>query len=132
MVATAIAVATDLDVRFQTALANDFPAFLTNPTRALERSDAVEDRLARPARTGALRREPRPSAERQAGLPVLGKAPDFTGNERWFNTPAGAPLDLTRLRGQVVLIDFWTYTCINCIRTLPYLRAWDDRYRGAA
>ena len=47
LVATAVAVATDLDVRFQTALANDFPAFLTNPTKSLERSGAVEDRLAR-------------------------------------------------------------------------------------
>jgi thiol-disulfide isomerase/thioredoxin len=60
---------------------------------------------------------------------VLGKAPDFTGNQRWFNTPAGAPLDLKQLRGRVVLVDFWTYTCINCIRTLPYVRAWDERYR---
>ncbi len=125
MVATAVAVATDLDVRFQTALANDFPAFLTNPTRALERSDAVEDRLAR------LRGRARFSEtdKAQAGLPVLGKAPEFTDNDRWFNTPAGAPLELRQLRGKVVLIDFWTYTCINCIRTLPYLRAWDDRYR---
>ena len=128
MVATAIAVATDLDVRFQTALANDFPAFLTNPTRALERSDAVEDRLAR-LRGRARFAETAPSADRRAGLDVLGRAPDFTGNQRWFNTRAGAPLDLRELRGQVVLIDFWTYTCINCIRTLPYLRAWDGRYR---
>ncbi|HEV2873792.1 MAG TPA: thioredoxin family protein, partial [Thermoleophilaceae bacterium] len=66
---------------------------------------------------------------RSAGLPVLGRAPDFTGNDRWFNTPANAPLELAGLRGRVVLIDFWTYTCINCIRTLPYLRAWDGRYR---
>ena len=60
---------------------------------------------------------------------MLGKAPDFVGNSHWFNTPANAPLDLEGLRGKVVLIDFWTYTCINCIRTLPYLRAWDGRYR---
>ena len=60
---------------------------------------------------------------------MLGRAPDFTGNDRWFNTPGNAPLDLEGLRGRVVLIDFWTYTCINCIRTLPYLRAWDGRYR---
>ncbi len=122
MIATAVAVAADLDVRFQTALANDFPAILTNPTRALERSDAVENRLAR--LRGRARFE-----DGRAGLPVLGTAPDFTGNQRWFNTPGGAPLSLRRLRGKVVLVDFWTYTCINCIRTLPYLRAWDERYR---
>jgi cytochrome c biogenesis protein CcdA/thiol-disulfide isomerase/thioredoxin len=127
LVATAVAVATDLDVRFQTALANDFPAFLTNPTRGLERSHAVEDRLAR--LRGPARFAERDGSGRQAGLPVLGKAPDFTGTQRWFNTPAGAPLDLHRLRGRVVLVDFWTYTCINCIRTLPYVRAWDERYR---
>ena len=57
MVATAVAVATDLDVRFQTALANDFPTFLTNPTRALERSGAVEDRLAELRGRDALRRD---------------------------------------------------------------------------
>ena len=51
---------------------------------------------------------------------MLGTAPDFTGTERWFNTRK--PLTLAALRGRVVLIDFWTYTCINCIRTLPYLR----------
>jgi cytochrome c biogenesis protein CcdA/thiol-disulfide isomerase/thioredoxin len=123
MVLTALAVATELDVRFQTALANDFPAFLTNPTRALERSDAVEDRLAE------LRGRPRfeeAATSRRAGLPVLGRAPDFVDNQRWFNSQ---PLTLGELRGRVVLIDFWTYTCINCIRTLPYLRAWDERYR---
>jgi thiol-disulfide isomerase/thioredoxin len=44
----------------------------------------------------------------------------------WFNSP---PLSLRRLRGRVVLIDFWDYTCVNCIRTLPYLKAWHERYR---
>jgi cytochrome c biogenesis protein CcdA/thiol-disulfide isomerase/thioredoxin len=130
MVATAVAVATDLDVRFQTALANDFPSFLTNPTRPLERSGAVEDRLTDlrgPARFAES--EDSGGGERQAGLPVLGRAPDFTGNQRWFNTPGDAPLDLHGLRGRVVLVDFWTYTCINCLRTLPYVRAWDARYR---
>ena len=122
MVATAVAVAADLDVRFQTALANEFPAFVTNPTRAIERSDAVEERLAE--LRGRSRFEE--TTERRAGLPVLGRAPDFAGNDRWFNSE---PLDLERLRGRVVLVDFWTYTCINCIRTFPYLKAWDGRYR---
>jgi thiol-disulfide isomerase/thioredoxin len=55
-------------------------------------------------------------------LPDLGPAPAFTGNQRWFNTPEGRPLTLSGLRGHVVLVDFWTYTCINCIRTLPFLK----------
>ena len=132
MIITGIAVATDLDVRFQTALANDFPAPLTNPTRALEQSDAAESELA------GLRGEPRfdsGSAEAAAGdaaapeLPVLGTAPEFRGTQQWFNTANGEPLTMRELRGKVVLIDFWTYTCINCLRTFPELRAWYERYR---
>jgi len=119
MVATALAVAVDADVRFQTAIADELPGVVVNPTGALERSDAVERRLA------DLRGRPR-FASADAGLPRLGAAPEFEGVTRWLNSP---PLTLAGLRGQVVLIDFWTYTCINCIRTLPYLRAWDERYR---
>jgi thiol-disulfide isomerase/thioredoxin len=44
----------------------------------------------------------------------------------WLNSP---PLTAAELQGKVVLVDFWTYTCINCLRTLPYLEAWDARYR---
>ena len=62
-------------------------------------------------------------------LPALGEAPRFTDTEDWFNTPGERPLTLASLRGGVVLVDFWTYTCINCIRTLPYLKAWDATYR---
>ena len=62
-------------------------------------------------------------------LRALGPAPEFTETQRWFNTPGDRPLSLAALRGHVVLVDFWTYTCINCIRTLPYLKAWDSAYR---
>jgi thiol-disulfide isomerase/thioredoxin len=54
-------------------------------------------------------------------------APDF-GAKLWFNSP---PLSLAQLRGKVVLVDFWDYTCINCIRTFPYLRRWDKLYTPA-
>jgi cytochrome c biogenesis protein CcdA/thiol-disulfide isomerase/thioredoxin len=128
MLATAVAVAADLDVRFQTALADELPAFVTNPTRSLERSASVEDRLA-DLRGRSRFEENSDEKPASAGLPVLGTAPDFAGNGRWFNTPAQAPLNLKGLRGRVVLIDFWTYTCINCLRTMPYLRAWDGSYR---
>jgi cytochrome c biogenesis protein CcdA/thiol-disulfide isomerase/thioredoxin len=119
MVLTALAVATDRDVAFQTAIANDLPAFLVNPTGDLERSAAVADRL-------DDLRGPSRFAATGAGLPELGAAPDFAGVTRWLNSP---PLTMAGLRGKVVLVDFWTYTCINCLRTLPYLRAWDTRYR---
>jgi cytochrome c biogenesis protein CcdA/thiol-disulfide isomerase/thioredoxin len=127
MLLTAVAVAANLDVRFQTALATHVPTWLTNPTHAIEGSAAVEDRLAglRPPARFATADGPVDTSS----LPVLGRAPDFTGNQRWFNTPGDRPLTLKGLRGRVVLVDFWTYTCINCIRTFPALRAWDARYR---
>ena len=53
-------------------------------------------------------------------------APEFTGIDTWLNS---APLTMQQLRGKVVLVDFWTYTCINCIRTLPYVKGWHDKYK---
>ena len=122
LVVTAVAMAFQVDIRFQTAIADHLPAALVNPTRSLETSGAVNSRLPqlRPA-------SPYETAAR-SGLDDYGLAPDFTGNDRWFNS---APLTLEGLRGRVVLIDFWTYTCINCIRTLPHLVAWDKAYRDA-
>jgi cytochrome c biogenesis protein CcdA/thiol-disulfide isomerase/thioredoxin len=58
-------------------------------------------------------------------LPDYGAAPEFAGVQGWLNSQ---PLSLESLRGKVVLIDFWTYSCVNCLRTLPYLRRWHDRY----
>jgi thiol-disulfide isomerase/thioredoxin len=61
-------------------------------------------------------------------LPVEGQLPPLSGATGWLNS---APLTPADLRGQVVLIDFWTYTCINWIRTLPYVRAWSAKYKDA-
>ncbi|ASW08936.1 cytochrome c biogenesis protein DipZ [Rhizobium sp. 11515TR] len=59
-------------------------------------------------------------------LPVEGPAPSLDGAVTWLNSQ---PLTLAELRGKVVLIDFWTYSCINCIRTIPYVRAWAEKYK---
>jgi thiol-disulfide isomerase/thioredoxin len=59
-------------------------------------------------------------------LPVEGSLPSLAGATQWLNSP---PLTAAGLRGGVVLVDFWTYTCINWLRTLPYVRAWADRYK---
>ena len=126
MVVVAVLMFADYDTRFQTAIANDLPAFLVNPSGELEESGGVRDQLAELRGGGSGGRL---QADAGSGLPALGPAPDFTGNQRWFNTAGGGPLSLDELRGKVVLVDFWTYTCINCIRTLPYLKAWDERYR---
>src|SRR5438094_5584226 len=60
-------------------------------------------------------------------LKDYGAAPDVHDVSAWINS---RPLSLPKLRGKVVLVDFWTYSCINCLRTLPYLKAWDARYRS--
>ncbi len=132
MVAVAVAMTADLDLKFQNAIADDLPSVLVNPSGELEESDAVADELADVR--GGHGAEEGGAAEAAAGvrLPDYGAAPDFTDTQRWFNTPGGEPLsiaDLTREQGGVVLIDFWTYTCINCIRTLPYVKSWDEEYR---
>ena len=60
---------------------------------------------------------------------MYGAAPGFAGIAHWLNTPHDRPLTLAGLRGKVVLVDFWTYSCINCLRTLPHLEAWYANYR---
>ena len=140
LLATGIVMATNLDVRFEDALAKDtasLPGFLTDPTRGLENSRAVQNRLAslRPASRFAERQTKEASTHptpppvgvgipgvRTPSLPDLGAAPEFVGTQDWFNTPGDRPLSLAGLRGHVVITDFWTYTCINCIRTLPFLK----------
>ncbi|MEP9375096.1 cytochrome c biogenesis protein DipZ [Aquabacter sp. CN5-332] len=62
----------------------------------------------------------------RSNLPVEGAFPSLNGAVTWLNS---APLSVEALRGKVVLVDFWTYSCINCIRTLPYIRAWAEKYK---
>lgn len=67
-----------------------------------------------------------PAQPYRSMLPDRGAAPGFAGAVSWLNT---APLNADELRGKVVLVNFWTYSCINCIRTLPYVRSWAEKYR---
>lgn len=147
MVVVALAMLNDYDLRFQSTIATHLPAVLVNPTGGLEKTRAARDALAdvrgggdrggiaaaaqseNDRSSGAVQRAAM-EGRQSLDLPVIGPAPDFTGNQRWFNTPGDRPLSLRGLRGRVVLIDFWTYSCINCLRTLPYLEGWDRRYRG--
>jgi cytochrome c biogenesis protein CcdA/thiol-disulfide isomerase/thioredoxin len=64
--------------------------------------------------------------EQKIDLPVEGALPDLSGAVTWLNSP---PLDAAALKGKVVLVDFWTYSCINCLRTIPYVRAWAEKYK---
>jgi cytochrome c biogenesis protein CcdA/thiol-disulfide isomerase/thioredoxin len=141
---TAVAMIAGADVRFDQYVAEHIPD--VNLTAGLEKSKAVESRLheitGRGAKyaqsTGRVAVAAKNASDATlladaAKLQNLGPAPEFAHTEDWFNTGVGGhsnkPLTLTGLRGHVVLIDFWTYTCINCIRTLPYLKAWDAAYR---
>jgi cytochrome c biogenesis protein CcdA/thiol-disulfide isomerase/thioredoxin len=149
MILTAVAIITNLDVNFDQFVAERIPD--VNLTASLECSKAVTGRLHEitgrrgklvPANGSSACGSSSPGvhpAARDASqatlladaraLPDIGTAPEFTETQDWFNTPGDRPLTLASLRGRVVLIDFWTYTCINCIRTLPYLKAWDAAYR---
>ena len=87
----------------------------TPPTQRLESSPTA----------GVTANSPVANVDRKVGGEVGDLAPEFGGIEAWIN---GGPLTMEELRGQVVLIDFWTYTCINCIRTFPFLKQWNSRY----
>jgi cytochrome c biogenesis protein CcdA/thiol-disulfide isomerase/thioredoxin len=149
MIVTAVAIITNLDVNFDQFVAQHIPD--VNLTASLECSETVTKHLHEisghqpkfaPANGSSAcggsgsSVKAAPANASQAtllaaagGLKKLGPAPEFNETQDWFNTPEQKPLSLSSLRGRVVLVDFWTYTCINCIRTLPYLKAWDATYR---
>jgi len=144
MVVVALAMLGNYDVKFQNKIAGSLPSFLVNPSKSLEDTGSARKALAdvrggsggalgeasaEAAVTGSSASGGSEATGRSSGLPVIGAAPEFTDTQQWFNTPGDEPLRLRSLRGRVVLVDFWTYSCINCLRTLPYLTAWDKRYR---
>ena len=90
----------------------------TRALQALEESAAAQGELEGLVGTPGLAEEER--------LGDFGQAPEFREIDLWLNSE---PLRMDGLRGKVVLIDFWTYSCINCLRTLPHVRAWDEAYR---
>jgi cytochrome c biogenesis protein CcdA/thiol-disulfide isomerase/thioredoxin len=114
LVGVALLMVFGLDLRLQTQV----PGY-TRALQALEESDAAEGEL-----DELVGR--RSSSVQESRLDDYGPAPEFTDVTTWLNSE---PLTLRGLRGKVVLVDFWTYSCINCLRTLPYLRSWDEAYR---
>jgi thiol-disulfide isomerase/thioredoxin len=113
------AIEQELLERFQSA-----PVSLVDkPSKLLPVSYAptvVAANLAEPAQL------PTASARAPATLPVEGMLPDLAGATTWLNSP---PLSAQALRGKVVLVDFWTFACINCQRALPHVRAWAAKYK---
>jgi cytochrome c biogenesis protein CcdA/thiol-disulfide isomerase/thioredoxin len=78
------------------------------------------------AMTGTPKTPQGPAAAPAADLPVEGRLPSLSGAVAWLNSP---PLTPQELRGKVVVVDFWTYSCINCLRAIPYVRAWAEKYK---
>jgi cytochrome c biogenesis protein CcdA len=112
---TAVVIALGEDRRFQTAV----PGYVDRLQEWVERSGAADRELAKVSGS----RHNAVTAESE--LKDFGPAPAFAGIKEWLNTPGDRPLTIAGLRGKVVVLDFWTYSCINCLRTLPYLKAWD-------
>jgi len=95
------------------------------PERAAPSSVIMSDGDAMMAANPAMMMSAKPSAQADS-LPVEGSLPSLTGATEWLNSP---PLTAEALKGKVVLVDFWTYSCINCLRALPYVRAWAEKYK---
>jgi cytochrome c biogenesis protein CcdA/thiol-disulfide isomerase/thioredoxin len=103
-------------------LQRDIPGYTT----ALQGSPTIRKQLN--ALTGAPHTTLSKCDSTATTLVNCGPAPNFKGITAWLNTPGGKPLSLSALRGKVVLVDFWTYSCINCQRSLPHVEAWYQEY----
>jgi cytochrome c biogenesis protein CcdA/thiol-disulfide isomerase/thioredoxin len=113
---TALAIAFNVDRRFQTAI----PGYTEALQKKVEQNGRAQSELRK------LRGNTREQAS-SSSLEDFGPAPEVKGLSRWINSE---PLTLKKLRGKVVLVDFWTYSCINCLRTLPHVKAWYRAYRA--
>ncbi|MFV8242500.1 cytochrome c biogenesis protein CcdA [Mycolicibacterium peregrinum] len=122
MLVFAVALAANVPAKLQRAI----PDYTSGLQDRVATADAVRDRLSATG-GGALSQCPEGAEE----LQDCGPAPDIIGIDGWLNTPDGAPVDLKSLRGRVVLIDFWAYSCINCQRAIPHVVDWYGRYRDS-
>lgn len=126
VLAGVVAIALGLDTGFLSQIS--YASTTSFEQHVIDRLDAArgpEQKVEVSEKTAATAPDGDAAAMRPA-LPVEGTAPSLDGAVEWLNSP---PLTREDLRGKVVLIDFWTYSCINCIRTLPYVRAWAEKYR---
>jgi cytochrome c biogenesis protein CcdA/thiol-disulfide isomerase/thioredoxin len=108
-------------------LQQDVPGYTSALQSSLEGGKSVQSQLQSLTRGGGAALM---SCTTSATLADCFPAPDFHGISAWLNTPGGAPLTIKSLRGKVVLVDFWTYSCINCQRSLPHVEAWYQRYQS--
>jgi thiol-disulfide isomerase/thioredoxin len=121
MILAAIAIFTNYDQYLQLQLLNKFP-ILGTAVNGFENNSLVTNQL------NILKGKQSTQANDTSGLfNANTPAPDFVGITKWLNTDK--PISIKDLRGKVVLVDFWTYTCINCIRTLPFTTSWYEKYK---
>src|SRR5260221_8908590 len=121
MILFAFAIFFNLDRNFEAFIASTkYGADLTN----IENNSAVTNQL-RFLKGSA--KQSNPSQDTSDLFNTNPAAPDFIGIDKWLNVDK--PLSIHDLKGKVVLVDFWTYTCINCIRTLPFVTSWYDKYK---
>ena len=141
MLVTALLVGTGLDRGLQTAVADVLPAGWAGALIAIEQEPAIQEELdmLRTGPSGNPIGGPVVGGTDDANLPApiadslpsnvalenFGPAPEFTGITAWINSD---PLTMASLRGKVVLVEFWTFGCINCIHVAPYVKAWEARY----
>ena len=123
MLLTAFLIATGYDRVLETKLLNYFPSY-SNALNALESNAGVKEQLNSLKNSGSVSL---PTSENSSLFNTNYPAPDFTGITKWLNTDRS--ISMADLKGKVVLVDFWTYTCINCIRTLPHVTSWYDKYK---
>jgi cytochrome c biogenesis protein CcdA/thiol-disulfide isomerase/thioredoxin len=123
MLLTAVAIYTNYDRYVETKLLSAFPQFSTT-LNGFESDSTVTHQLDVLKGVKPVKYIDPPESDL---FNANYKAPDFVGISRWLNTDG--PISIDNLRGKVVLVDFWTYTCINCIRTLPHVTAWYDKYK---
>lgn len=124
MILTAVGIFFNVDRKFQTFILTTFPQYGTGLTK-LEDNELIRNQLDKKAGNEMK--------EEDMGKPMFDllepkgvKAQELIPGGSWFNSE---PTTLEKLKGKVVVIDFWTYSCINCQRTLPYLRDWNDKYK---
>ncbi len=124
MILGAVAVYTNYDRLLETKLLDAFPQFGAS-LAGFESNNAVTTQLE--ILKGMKSAEVIPVSQKTSYFNANTPAPDFVGVTNWLNT--NSPLSVKDLRGKVVLVDFWTYTCINCIRTLLHVTSWYDKYK---
>ncbi|WP_370296449.1 cytochrome c biogenesis protein DipZ [Agromyces sp. LHK192] len=126
-----IALAVGLAFNLPQALQRLVPDYTADLQRQLAQSDEVTEALDLGGLVTDENRELSNCTNGASELESCGTAPSIRGIQQWFNTDGGAGVDLEDLRGRVVLVDFWAYSCINCQRSIPHVVAWDEAYRDA-